>query len=80
MLEHGALDQEVVRFLCEPSVLARVRRHDHLDTFVLDLTERTGISGEVRFHKVVATEAGYCAPESQLKQVLEVDAAAQWRE
>jgi hypothetical protein len=80
MLEHGAIDQELVRVLCQSESLALLRSCAHSNSFVLDLTEQTGIVQQVRFHKVITTEVGYCVPEGQLKQVLEIDAVAQWRE
>ena len=78
MQEQGIINEQLKRILSER--LPEIRQQALTGkAFQVDCSEGKALQGRVRFLRIASVEGGFCAPESALKVISELNAVEQWR-
>jgi hypothetical protein len=78
MQEQELIDGELERALL--SILPEMcSRASDGEAFEIEIPAGQSLTGTVAFMRVIATEDGFCAPDSFLKTLLPIAAVEEWR-
>jgi hypothetical protein len=76
--EHEIVDEELFAILND--LLPDIRRHATAEAvFELEIPEGRGLTGAVRFYKILSIEDGIFVPDTMLKSICALDTVGQWR-
>ena len=79
MQEHRIADERLLEFLNArlPEINSEAESND---TFYFAIPSHDDLPGMIVFHKIVAIEEGFLAPDCNLRTICDLEEIEQWRE
>jgi len=79
MNEHRAADDRLMEFL-ESKLIEIQKEAEENDSFILTIQSDDDLPEMVEFHKIMAIEEGFRAPDGSLRTICDLEEIEQWRE